>query len=54
MEELQINHPDLVEVTEIGRSFEGRPLLVIKVNAFKLKTTLFDRLHAIGFLCRPM
>lgn len=32
MDYLQITYPDIVELIHIGRSFEGRPLIVVKVN----------------------
>lgn len=32
MDYLQIKHPDVVELLHLGRSFEGRPLVVAKVR----------------------
>lgn len=32
MDYLQLTYPDMVELIHIGRSFEGRPLIVVKVR----------------------
>lgn len=37
MDYLQITYPDLVELIHIGSSFEGRPLIVVKVNESELE-----------------
>lgn len=34
---LQMTYPDIVDLIHIGRSFEGRPLMILKVNRKEMR-----------------